>query len=148
MTLLPGLQSLDGLLIDIGGVLIGPDWQRVASILEAHHIMASAVELAAAEPRVKRRMEQPGGDPETGRLYYDRVLREAGYSMPVGAEVWKAVKAEHRRYHFWHQVPPGVPDALARLHAAGLRLAVVSNSTGIARQLLEDVGLADYFRTV
>jgi putative hydrolase of the HAD superfamily len=145
---LPVLQELDGLLIDIGGVLIGPDWHRVAALLAAHQVPVLAADLFAAELRVKRRMERPGPDPDAGRLYYERVLREAGYSAPVSAEVWKAVIAEHHRYHFWHLVPPGVSEALARLHAAGLRLAVVSNSTGIARQLLEDVGLAPLFHTI
>jgi D-glycero-D-manno-heptose 1,7-bisphosphate phosphatase len=39
------------------------------------------------------------------------------------------------------QILPGVPEALSRLHRAGLALAVVTNQTVLARGLLDAAGL-------
>jgi putative hydrolase of the HAD superfamily len=41
----------------------------------------------------------------------------------------------------WRFVLPGVPEALARLRALGLRLVVVSNSDGSVERLLTELGL-------
>ena len=43
---------------------------------------------------------------------------------------------------------PGVPDALARLQAQGLRLVVVSNSDGTVEQSLIEAGLRPYMTHV
>jgi putative hydrolase of the HAD superfamily len=45
-------------------------------------------------------------------------------------------------------VGPGVREALARLKAAGIRMAVVSNSEGTVEAMLKSVGLAPYLETV
>lgn len=41
----------------------------------------------------------------------------------------------------WHPLP-GAPEAIARLHAAGWRIAVATNQSGIARRLLDPDALA------
>ncbi len=48
----------------------------------------------------------------------------------------------------WSRVLPGVPEALAALRAAGVKLAVVSNSDGTVEQGLERLGLREHLEAV
>lgn len=150
---LPARTFLDAVLLDAGGVLVDPDWSRVAAILGRHHIEISAERLAAAEPKAKWWLDRPEhiagvDDAKRALLYYDLVLAGTGHGGPVPPEVWADVRAEHARSNLWQRVLPEVPEALARLRGAGLRLAVVSNANGTAPQLLQQVGLAPYFDTM
>jgi putative hydrolase of the HAD superfamily len=150
---LPPRGALDAVLLDAGGVLVDPDWHRVAALMRRHGIEVSAEALIAAEPLAKRRLDrreqiEATDDERRAFIYYDFVLSGAGHSEPVPLEVWAAVRAEHARSNFWRVVPPGVPEALRRLREAGLRLALVSNANGTVHALMEDVGLAGYFDTL
>jgi HAD superfamily hydrolase (TIGR01509 family) len=150
---LPARSTLDAVLLDAGGVLVDPDWHRVARILADHGLAISGEALIAAEPAAKQKLDrretiEATDDARRAILYYDLVLAGAGRREPVADDVWTAVRAEHARSNFWRQVPAGVRDALGRLRQAGLKLAVVSNANGTVRDLMEDVGLAPYFDTI
>jgi putative hydrolase of the HAD superfamily len=150
---LPSRAALDAVLLDAGGVLVDPDWGRVAGVLAAHGVEVPAAALAAAEPKAKWTIDRPehvNGVDDTRRafLYYDLVLAGAGYGRPVPPAAWTAVRAEHARANLWRRVLPGVPEALGRLRAAGLKLAVVSNANGTAPRLLDEVGLARLVDTI
>jgi len=150
---LPSRRRLDAVLLDAGGVLVDPDWHRVAAVLGGHGVSISAERLEAAEPAAKRRLDRTENiestdDDRRAILYYDLVLAGAGHTEPVAPDVWAAIRAEHARCNFWRTVPAEVPEALRRLHHAGLRLAVVSNANGTVHRLMEDVGLASYFDTI
>jgi putative hydrolase of the HAD superfamily len=132
---------------------VDPDWTRVAGILARHGIEIPAERLAAAEPAAKWTLDQPQhieGVDDTRRalLYYDLVLAGAGHGEAVAPEVWAAVRTEHARSNLWQRVLARVPEALTRLRAAGLRLAVVSNANGTCPTLLAQVGLAPYFDAI
>jgi len=151
---LPARADLDAVLLDAGGVLVDPDWERVARILARHGIETTAEKLAAAEPKAKWWIDKPENiagvdDNKRALLYYDLVLAGTGRGeTTVDPAVWADVRAEHARSNLWQRVLPGVPEALARLRTAGLRLAVVSNANGTAPRLLQQVGLAPYFDTI
>jgi len=150
---LPPRASLDAVLLDAGGVLVDPDWHRVSGLLARLGIDMPADRLLAAEPRARWTLDRPEhmeGVDDTRRafLYYDLVLAGAGRTEPVPPEVWEEVRAEHARSNLWRMVRPGVPEALARLRAAGLRLAVVSNANGTVVSLMQDVGLVSYFDAI
>ena len=51
----------------------------------------------------------------------------------------------HRRSNLWETVPPGVPQALARLRGLGLTVVVASNANGTVRAHFERLGLASAF---
>ncbi|HYC21821.1 MAG TPA: hypothetical protein VEI94_03920, partial [Candidatus Bathyarchaeia archaeon] len=56
------LASLDRattLFLDAGGVLVNPNWQRVAAALERHGVVTDATRLAAAEPLAKLELDVP-----------------------------------------------------------------------------------------
>jgi HAD superfamily hydrolase (TIGR01509 family) len=50
--------------------------------------------------------------------------------------------------NLWRSVAPEARALLEELHAAGVPMAVVSNSEGRARETLTEVGVASYFRAV
>ncbi len=65
--------------------------------------------------------------------------------LDAAAELlWK----RHLENNLWSRVLGGVPQALGRLNAAGVRLAVVSNSEGTVEAMLRDVGLRQQFEVV
>jgi len=53
-----------------------------------------------------------------------------------------------RSLELWSAVLPGVPEALARLRAAGYRLVVVSNADGTVEEGLTRAGLRPYLHAV
>ena len=57
------------------------------------------------------------------------------------ADLRQVLRPDGRASVLWRSVMPGVPDALARLQAQGLRLVVVSNSDGTVEQSLAEAGL-------
>ena len=63
-------------------------------------------------------------------------------------ELRQVLRPDGRASVLWRSVMPGVPEALARLQALGLRLVVVSNSDGTVEQSLIDAGLRPYMAHV
>jgi putative hydrolase of the HAD superfamily len=146
--------ALETLFLDAGGVLVNPNWARVAEALGRHGVSATARALAAAEPWAKHSMDTVAYVTETGdaaraRRYFDLVFARAGVAASASRDAAMAeVREYHARENLWEDVPEDVPTALGRLRAAGLRLVVVSNSNGRLRELLARLGLLDYFSVV
>jgi putative hydrolase of the HAD superfamily len=147
MSLLPSRGEIAAVLLDAGGVLVNPDWERVARVLSEHGVVVAPQALGAGEPAAKKRLDTPDiirrtTDESRAATYFGLVVEEAGFREPVPAPAWQAIRAEHARRNLWRIVLPGVPAALDRLRASGLRLAVVSNANGTVRQLFDDLGLS------
>jgi putative hydrolase of the HAD superfamily len=144
---LPRRGDIAAVLLDAGGVLVNPDWARVAHVLAEHGIVVSPVALGAGEALAKKRLDTPqiirrSTDESRAATYFGLVVEEAGFCDAVPAAAWQALKAEHARKNLWRTVLPGVPAALDALRAAGLRLAVVSNANGTVQQLFDELGLS------
>jgi putative hydrolase of the HAD superfamily len=151
---LPERASVRALLLDVGGVLVRPDFARVAEALRARGVDADPAVLAAADPRVRRALDRPPSpgfatDAERGWHYFNLVLGEAGIARsPATDAALEEVKAWHDRYCLWDDVIEGVRPSLRRLRAAGLRLAAVSNANGTVRVLFERLGFTPLFEVV
>jgi putative hydrolase of the HAD superfamily len=151
---LPDPSSVRTLLLDAGGVLVKPSFERVAEALRARGVPAEPAALAAAEPRAKKALDRPPSeglstDAERGWLYFNLVLEQAGIARSAATDAALLdVKAWHDRHNLWEDVPPGVRPSLARFRAAGLRLAVVSNANGTLRLLFERLGLTPAFEVI
>jgi HAD superfamily hydrolase (TIGR01509 family) len=135
--------------LDAGGVLVFPNWMRVAAALDARGVHVTPHALAEAEPRAKRRLDtsewvQASNDTQRGWHYFNLILEEAGVALTPDTD---AALAEVRAYHsvenLWELVPDDVAPTLERLRAADLRLVVVSNANGRLRHLFTRLGLAD-----
>jgi putative hydrolase of the HAD superfamily len=151
---LPERGSIRALLLDAGGVLVRPNFSRVAGALRARGVAADPEALAAAEPRAKKTLDRPPSpgfatDAERGWHYFNLVLEEAGIApSPATDAALLDVKEWHERHCLWEDVPEGVRPSLARLRAAGLRLAVVSNSNGTLRRLFDRLAFTPAFDVI
>jgi putative hydrolase of the HAD superfamily len=151
---LPDPATVRVLLLDAGGVLVRPDFDRVARTLARFGVDVKASALREAEARARRELDCPAAaavstDEERGWKYFDLLLRCVGVRRSDATDgALRELKAWHDHHGLWEEVPEGVRPALLRLRRAGLRLAVVSNSNGTVRQLLGRLGLVGLFEEV
>jgi putative hydrolase of the HAD superfamily len=146
------LQRPTVILFDVGNTLAYLDHDALSHIAGQVGITVSAQALAGAEGVAKRRYERilrEGASHESGWLLYMQALFEAsGLSQLEALRAADAAKREHARFNLWRKVPDGLLAGLERARAAGIRLGIVSNSEGALMELLDRVGLSEYFETV
>ncbi len=145
---LPRREALTTLLLDAGGVLVDPDWDRAAREVARAGLAVAADALRAAEAPARRVLDRPAAvrasdDRSRGAAFFRLVLGAAAPDAPARTldAAAGALRDAHARENLWTAVPAGVPDALARFRAAGLRLVVVSNADGSVGRALHSVGL-------
>jgi putative hydrolase of the HAD superfamily len=143
---------LETLSLDAGGVLVRPNWARIADIFAAHAIHTSAEALGAVEWPVMREIDcqshiSQTTDDDRVSLFFSRILDCAG---AIGTqEARRDGIAEARRVHaksnLWEHVPADVVPALEQFKALGLNLIVLSNANGTVRELFERLGMSQWF---
>lgn len=147
-------SKLETLFLDAGGVLVFPNWQRVAATLADYGVHVSSEALMNAEPDAKFAIDQSirtGSSTDSQRAwqYMELVLEKAGIPL---SDATAAALAELRTYHaehnLWEYVPDGVVPALDRLSRLGLKLVVVSNANGVLHRMFDRLGLTRYFHCV
>jgi putative hydrolase of the HAD superfamily len=72
----------------------------------------------------------------------------AGATEQVASEHLPALRRAHDELYFWRKVPRDLRAALGRARDANIRLAIVSNSEGRLRAMLDRVGLLAFFELV
>lgn len=87
-------------------------------------------------------------DRERARVYLEALFTGAGVPAGRMEEVARTLRRLHEEWHLWCRTMPGTAEALDRLRAAGLRLAVVSNSDGRVEEALAAAGIRDRFELV
>jgi HAD superfamily hydrolase (TIGR01549 family) len=133
--------------LDAGGVMITPNFPRLAASLARRGVAASAAALAAAEPYIKQQLDhaptiQATDDTRRGYVYFDLILKRAGVEpSAVTADSIEELVSYNDREGAWDVPTPGAAEALTRLRDGARRLVVVSNSNGKVRQILSRVGL-------
>ena len=144
---------IETLLLDAGGVLVFPNWDRVSDIFARHGIAVAPEALRAAEPHAKFIVDTTYGtaakDADRGNRYFHLTFDAAG--VPDGAArepVIADLKAYHHEHNLWEHVPDDVMPALGRLRAAGVTLAVASNANGVLERAFARVGLTPYFSAI
>jgi len=148
------VDHLETLFLDAGGVLVFPNWNRVADAVGRHGITVSPDALAAAEPRVKFEIDQSirhGSSPDAQRawMYMERVLEIAGVTPgDAAAAAVRELHAYHAEHNLWESVPGDVVPALERLSALALQLVVVSNANGVLHRAFDRLGLTRYFHCI
>jgi HAD superfamily hydrolase (TIGR01509 family) len=147
----PGPRAIDTVFLDAGGVLVHPNWARVAAALSARGVATTAAALTAAEPHAKREMDLATlmartDDRQRGWIYFESVLRHAGLdaSTPAAGQALAEVRAYHDVHNVWEHVPGDVLPMLAGLRALDVRLVVVSNANGRLHQMFDRVGLSPH----
>jgi len=144
---------IETVFLDAGGVLVYPNWDRVADTFARHGLIVDAGVLRRVEPAARFAIDNPRADTITdadrGGRYFNHVLDSA--HVPRGAPRSAAldeVYAYHTEHNLWEQVPDDVRPALERLRAAGLKLAVASNANGVLERCLNRLDLTKYFDIV
>jgi HAD superfamily hydrolase (TIGR01509 family) len=143
--------ALETVFLDAGGVLLYPNWWRVAEALAKYDVTVSTEALRRADPRARRELDDMGviggtTDASRGWLFFDLVLAHAGTPRSDRtAAALTDLHAYHRTSNLWEYVPPDVVPALEALRARGLRLVVVSNANGTLLAHMERLGLTPRF---
>ena len=147
-------MSIETVLLDAGGVVVFPNWERVSDSFARHGITVSPEALREAEPEARFAIDDAHrvattSDADRGSLYFTLVFQRAGVPTdaplaPVLDELW----AYHTEHNLWEYVPPDVPPALEALRALGVRIAIASNANGVLARMFDRVGLTRYVDTV
>jgi FMN phosphatase YigB (HAD superfamily) len=154
--------ELETIFFDAGNTLVSIDFDWVSVELGRCGLECEPMELrraeAAARPDVSvgvaARTEKESLD--TFTFYLELVLqnlpagREAGSDerLRVARELTPVLRGDGNTARLWSWVIPGVREALAELAAAGLHLAVASNSDGSVESSLIGQGLREHFAHV
>lgn len=148
-------RSIETVFLDAGGVLVHPNWARVAAALNARGILTTTAALAAAEPAAKREMDLATvmartDDRQRGWIYFEAVLRHAGLDpqAPAARDALAEVRAYHDVHNVWEHVPDDVVPMLQGLRGLAVRLVVVSNANGRLHAMFDRVGLTPYFDVI
>ena len=145
---------IETLFLDAGGVLVHPNWYRVADTLARHGVQASADALWAAEPHAKKVIDEgthiaSTTDAQRAWLYMDLVFEGAGITPSSATDAAVAeLAAYHAEHNLWEYVPPDVVPALERFRALVPKLVVVSNANGVLHRMFDRIGLARYFDVI
>lgn len=134
--------------LDAGGVLVHPDWRAVALLAATVGYDLDVERLAIAEHVVVAELDTPAGVLDDQRRWFEfmaRVLRRGGLPEAAIPDLLSLLHAEHAKRVLWRSVPLEVPDVLAELRARGHRLAVLSNSNGRLRAMLDELDLSRWF---
>ena len=148
------------ILLDAGFTLTFCDGTRIAPLAAAAGVTVSPEAIERAENAARREiaryvwaatreqsatMKGPGGPG-----FFLRLLEAAG-ALGTTAQLAAAADAiwtGHLQRNVWARVGAGVDAAMARLRAAGIRMAVVSNSEGTIEATLREIGLGRHLDTV
>ncbi len=142
------MRKIETVFLDAGGVLVWPNWNRVADILRAHGIEADPARLKAADPLARYAIDRAdlvaaSTDQRRGYNFFDLVFAQAGVPLDERtAAAGREIEAYHNEQNLWEIVPDFVVPALGALRGRGYRLVVVSNANGTLHKKFERVGLA------
>lgn len=146
---------LETLFLDAGGVLVHPNWPRMADHVRARGGRVDVAALHRAEFVAQRELDvaeriATTNDDDRWSMFVHRVFDLAGVELEPAArhEVVAELKRLHDAENLWELVPDEVPVVLDRFLARGVRLVVVSNANGTVRRKLERVGLGSRFALV
>lgn len=149
------LAALETIFLDAGNTLVSVDFLLVAEELAALGFATTPSALARAEaaarPLVSARLATRVDGEDFFSFYLGSVLArvpEARGEAPdrlaqVVENLARALHAPGQADRLWRSVLPGVPEALRRMRASGLRLVVVSNSDGSVERGLVAQGLRE-----
>lgn len=147
-------MALETIFLDAGGVLLYPNWWRVADALAAQGVSVSPEALMRADPIARRELDDRhviGGttDASRGWLFFDLILSHAGIARSdATAAALADLHAYHSSSNLWEYVPPDVVPALEAMRARGLRLVVVSNANGTLRAHMDRLDMTRRFDCV
>ena len=134
--------------LDAGGVLVWPNWNRVANALREHGVEVDPRRLEEADPIARFSLDEAqvigsSTDQRRSKSFLDLVVIEAGIELsPATKAALDVIRDYHNRENLWEIVPDFVVPTLRELRSAGYKLVVVSNANGTLHYKFERLGLA------
>lgn len=137
-------------LFDAGNTLLFLDYPRMAAAVAAATGIPLTGELLEARATEAARVMEEGksSDRERAGRYLQALFELAGVPPQHSALVRDTLVALHKEKHLWAGGQASTFIALDRLTAAGIRMAVISNSDGRADEGLRAAGMLDRFEFV
>jgi putative hydrolase of the HAD superfamily len=133
------MPPIEAVLVDVGGVLVLPDHDRIAGAFERGGVHVDPDRLDRAHyAGVAALTEFTEGDRNIWVAYNRAYARACGTPEEAVDEVVEHLLNEFATGEVWSRTVPGSVDALRRLGALGVHLAIVSNADGNAEQRLRD----------
>lgn len=148
-------QPVRNVFFDVGGTLLDLDHAHLLDALSTkgaaeRRVTAEALALGEMEARTwfMGEMRTGGAPADAWDEFFTRLLRGAGAGEEAIPSLLKELWRRNVTGGLWHRPVPGAAEALGRLKAAGLRLAVISNAEGRVAEDLAIAGLAHHFETI
>lgn len=132
---------VDAVLVDVGGVLHLPGTDVVRAGLERVGVGFDPARLPLAHHRGMAAYDRWRRDHEAWAAYLSALAIEMGAPAEFLELVVDSLLEEFRRPDAWSTLIPGAVEGLRALHAAGIPLAVVSNSDGTVEERLRAEGI-------
>ena len=131
-------------LLDVGGVLLLPEHERMLGALVRAGFTPSDEVLDNAHYAGAARLDEKtvtGEWPNYWRHYLDAYITTCGVPEEMRDDAHQHLDSEFAIVGSWTRVAPGSPDGLRALQATGVRLGIVSNADGTIEQMLRDAEL-------
>ena len=133
------MPPIEAVLVDVGGVLVLPDHDRMVGAFERAGVRVDRDRLDRAHSAgVAALTEFKEGDREVWAAYNRAYARSCDTPADALDDVVEHLLNEFATGEVWSRTVHGSVDALRRLDALGVRLAIVSNADGNAEQRLRD----------
>jgi putative hydrolase of the HAD superfamily len=146
------VRDVDLLCLDAGNTVVFLEHARLARLLAPLGFATTAARLVEAEGLGKHALER--GEAVEVPWSHAHLPAPRGWGSTVGTmlalaglpraelpRVLDALWPEHVAFNLWSLVPDGFTAALQRARAAGVRVAVVSNSEGMLEALFRRLGV-------
>src|SRR5947199_10275605 len=133
------MPPIEAVLVDVGGVLVLPDHDRMASAFERAGVHVDRDRLDRSHyAGVAALTDFTEGDGEVWVAYNRAYARACDTPEDALDDVVEHLLNEFATGDVWRRIVHGSVDALRRLGALGMRLAIVSNADGDAEQRQRD----------
>jgi len=151
----PTERPLRAVFFDAGNTLLQMNYTVIAAELMRHGVRVAPEKVQRAEWRARVRLDEDvfaratPGDSTESRSSAGRYLRYVLEELGVADAATIEQVAEWRRTYnlpvgVWNTPDPQAHEALALVRRAGLRAAVISNSNGSVRSILDSLGLTTH----
>ena len=140
---------------DAGQTLLQLDAGMLAARLAERDVTVAPAAIERAQPAAWQAYNAVVGAPDDApahpwQMFMRALIRGAAPDVQdvVVDELAAWLFDEQPRHNLWRRQMPGMIELVDELRAAGVTVAIVSNSEGRLAELLEEIGLADRFAAV
>jgi HAD superfamily hydrolase (TIGR01549 family) len=138
------------LIFDAGGVLVFPDFNRLADIANQVGIETSPAEIAEGHARLFQALDEyiaKHRHSPTIQYFMDIFEQVSDSPEKIRAAFELTLQADKTK-NIWASTYPWISSTLRKLKGLGYQMAVISNSDGSVEQILQDLDLRGYFEIV